>query len=83
MVGDRKQVFFVMDLFDTDFFTVIEKDNVGGQFALKALLSTAYALDSLHRAGIIYCDLKPENILVNETTGQAAFSDFDRSFTRI
>mmetsp|Transcript_4687 Transcript_4687/g.7037 ORF Transcript_4687/g.7037 Transcript_4687/m.7037 type:complete len:506 (-) Transcript_4687:2687-4204(-) len=81
-VSRRTQVFIAMELVDTDLFTMIERSATMSNFGdwiLKALYSTSKALMYMHYKGIIYCDLKPENVLVNITTGEAKFSDFDRS----
>jgi len=76
------QVFFAMELMDTDLFTMIERAPMMPDFGgwiLPALYNTAKALDAMHRGGIVYCDLKPENVLVRVADGQTKFGDFDRS----
>lgn len=81
-ISRQRQVFFALELVDTDLFTMIERSaNVPdfGLWILKALHSTALSLHVLHASGIVYCDLKPENVLVSKIDGQAKFGDFDRS----
>eukprot|EP00511_Aplanochytrium_stocchinoi_P000372 CAMPEP_0204823482 /NCGR_PEP_ID=MMETSP1346-20131115/1542_1 /ASSEMBLY_ACC=CAM_ASM_000771 /TAXON_ID=215587 /ORGANISM="Aplanochytrium stocchinoi, Strain GSBS06" /LENGTH=520 /DNA_ID=CAMNT_0051950139 /DNA_START=212 /DNA_END=1774 /DNA_ORIENTATION=- len=79
LVNGVYQVFFALELMDTDLFNLIESDSYNGQEVIKLLLSTAQSLRCIHDAGMIYCDLKPENVLVGKTRSEAKFGDFDRS----
>jgi serine/threonine protein kinase len=81
-VGRTCQVYFALELMDTDLFTVIERSGAManfGEWVLRAMRSTCAALQRLHGAGLVYCDLKPENVLVRLSDAQARFGDFDRS----
>mmetsp|Transcript_321 Transcript_321/g.389 ORF Transcript_321/g.389 Transcript_321/m.389 type:complete len:505 (+) Transcript_321:780-2294(+) len=78
-VNGACQVFFALELMDTDLYHVIEQESDNGHTVIEYLLSTARSLRELHESGIIYCDLKPENVLVKRDGMKAKLGDFDRS----
>jgi len=81
------RVFFISEAMDADLekFLVTDSDSVFRrtpeyqELVLAIVCQLFYAVECLHKIGLIHGDLKPNNILINGHTGQIKLADFGGS----
>ncbi|KAI0074612.1 kinase-like protein [Panus rudis PR-1116 ss-1] len=82
VIQDRRHVFFVMDLMQSDLTAVLgRRSSMPSRPKLRRWMAqVALGIDALHNMGIIHRDIKPENLLISPDGKNVRITDFTNSW---